>query len=474
MVIFLELLSVAAVAAPPPADAPGSPSAAPAESAAPASGSAPPSTPASAPVPAPSLAPATGRRVLSLADAERNALANQPQILQARAQTRAAYARADEAHSGLYPQVTATANYARGTANFVQRPGALPSNIPVRSRTSFDTFDSFNFGLNATQLVYDFGQTTSSARAAKSSAEAQAESERTTRLSVLLAVRSAHALAWANASLAEVSRRTLANAERHVAQIEGLVRAGARPEIDLAQVRADRANASLAVINAENAYETAKAQLNQAMGVEQDTNYDVSDERIPAVVGEDWDDARLLDSAMTTRPELRTLAKQVEANERQLSSVRGGYGPSLGVSASATEGGRDLTALTWNLSAGANLTWPLFQGGITNARVDEATANLDAARSALSLERQQIRLEIVQAKLSLRAALAAVDAAREVEKNARERLRLADARYQAGAGSIIELEDAEVAEATAAGQVVQADYGLSLARAQLEKGLGRR
>jgi outer membrane protein len=73
----------------------------------------------------------------------------------------------------------------------------------------------------------------------------------------------------------------------------------------------------------------------------------------------------------------------------------------------------------------------------------------------------------------VRAAKVGLDTAKEVATNARERLRLAEARYQAGAGSIIELQDAQVAATTAAGQVVQADFQLSLARAQLLKAVGR-
>ncbi len=38
------------------------------------------------------------------------------------------------------------------------------------------------------------------------------------------------------------------------------------------------ANARVQLITAENNYETAKAQLNLAMGVEMPTNYDVADE----------------------------------------------------------------------------------------------------------------------------------------------------------------------------------------------------
>ena len=89
------------------------------------------------------------------------------------------------------------------------------------------------------------------------------------------------------------------------------------------------------------------------------------------------------------------------------------------------------------------------------------------------LVRQRVRLGVEQARLAVRAAKAAVGAANEAEANAREQLRLAEGRYQAGVGSIIELGDAQIAATTAAAQKVQADYNVSTARAQLLNALGR-
>lgn len=455
-----------------PAPTPSTPGAPPAPPlGAPPSATLPPGVPKERPL----VRTSASGRLVTLAQAEASALAHQPQITQAKAQTRVSYAQADESFAPLLPQVTGTASYGRRTANFVQNPGALPANVPTRSvAPSFNTFDTFNFALTATQLVYDFGKTTGTYHAAQSSAEAQALNEATVRLGVLLDVRTAYALAWANRSLVSVAMETMENSDRHLQQIEGLVHAGARPEIDLAQVRADRANASLQLINAENAYENAKAQLNQTMGVEESTEYDVAAGATAPVDGEDLEERRLVALAVGTRPEMKGLAKQSEADERTLSSAKGAYGPSLNLQTSLTEAGRDLTALTWNWNASANLTWPLFQGGLTDATVRAAEASHDVTRAQIVDQRQKIRLEITQARLSIRGAKAALDAAQEVEVNARERLRLAEARYRAGAGSIIELEDAQVAATTAAGQVVQAEYGLAVARAQLAKGLGQR
>ena len=58
--------------------------------------------------------------------------------------------------------------------------------------------------------------------------------------------------------------------------------------------------------------------------------------------------------------------------------------------------------------------------------------------------------------------------------NARDQLRLAEARYAQGLGSVIELGDAQVAVTAAAAQDVQARFNLSAARAQLMSALGVR
>ena len=84
-----------------------------------------------------------------------------------------------------------------------------------------------------------------------------------------------------------------------------------------------------------------------------------------------------------------------------------------------------------------------------------AQANVDYVDAELETEKLQIRLQVEQAVLTVRAAKASIDAANEALVNAREQLRLAEGRYEAGVGSIIELGDAQVAATAAAAQVVQ-------------------
>jgi len=421
---------------------------------------------------APAVAPAPPSRVLTLAEALRAALARQPQLLQAQAGTRAAAARADEARAPLLPQLSGSASYERTTSNFTPRPGSTLSTAALPS-SSWKTTNYYSFGATLSQLIYDFGQTSGRWRAAQASAAAQRDTESYTVVQVTLGVQSAYFTARAGKDLVSVARDNLANQDAHLRQTEGFVRAGTRPEIDLAQARTDRANALVQLINAENAYETEKAQLNQAMGLEGPTDYEVANDTLPPVEGEDLTIDPLLAEALKRRPDVAALERQARAQELTLRAVTGAYWPALGVSTGLDNAGVSLDSTVWNWSATATLSWNVFQGGLTRAQAQEAGANLDSVQAQASALRQQVRVDLEQTRLAVRASKQTLAAAAEALINARDRLRLAEGRYRAGAGSAIELGDAQVALTTAAAQRVQAEYNLSTSRAQLLRALGR-
>ena len=429
---------------------------------------------AATPIPAPTPTPEPARRVLTLAEATALARDKQPQIHQASAATRAGVARADEALAALLPQVSGSGSYERTTANFALRPGALPPSISSGGTSeSWKTFNYFNLGVGASQLVYDFGQASGKLKSARASAASLRESERTAMAVVIFGVRNAFFQARAAKELVVVASQTLANQKKHMAQTEGFVEVGTQAPIALAQARTDVANARVQLISAENGYDTTRAQLNQAMGVEDSIDYDVSDEHQPAIEGEDASTDVLLREAVKNRPELSALMNQVAAQELTVRSLQGSYAPTLGLSATYSETGAEFSSLTWNAAAFLNLSVPIFLGGLTPAQIREAKANVDVSRAQMDLERQQVRLDVEQARLAVRAAKSLVDAAAEALVNAKDLLSLAEGRYETGLGSIIELGDAQVALTAAEQQSVQADYTLAQARAQLVKALGR-
>jgi|CZKU01.1.fsa_nt_gi outer membrane protein len=420
---------------------------------------------------APRPAGAEGARVLTLAEVER-AAQEQPQVLVARAAASIAQGQADQARAPLLPQVTASAQYTRETGNFASNPNQR--NAGAGAGTSLTTsFDYWQFDVDATQLIYDFGQASQRHAAAQKTAAAQEFAERTTRLQVTLGVRRAYFNARAMKELVGVADETLQDQDRHLVQVQAFVQVGTQPEIALAQQKAAVANAQVLLIGAQSNYEAAKAQLNQAAGLAQGTDYDVADETLGPVGDEDGGLQDLAAKAVAVRPEMATLDAQRQAQEATIGAAQGAFGPTLSAAAGASEVGLAIGELIPNWYGGLVLSVPIFQGGLTKAQVQTAEAGLENVHAQRSVEELQIRLDVDSARLAVRAAKATIPAADDAVTSAREQLTLAEQRYATGVGSIIELNDAQVVYTAAAAQAVQARYGLASARAQLLAALGR-
>ncbi len=395
--------------------------------------------------------PRDNNTVITLSAALTTAKKNQPSLKVARFQTDQANSRAIGARAPLLPQISARAFYVNNSG------------------------DKWNGSVSASQLIYDFGKSSSQWRAAQATAESRMASEKTQELEIAYNVRSAFFNARAQQALVQVARETLANQEKRLQQTQAFVEVGTRPAIDLAQASTDVANARVKLIQAENSYAISKAQLNVFMGIVRDTQYELSDDSLPYIAGEEEPLDILLKEALRSRPELASWENQQRAQELELRSARGSYLPSLEVSTSLSfqnpAQGPDNSS--WDWSAQAGLIWPIFQGGATTAQVRAARAGILEIQAQKESQSQQVVLQVEQAILAIRAAKAEMEASQEAKTNAQEQLRLAQERYRAGAGSAIELGDAQVAFSNASAQRVGAEYSLASARAQLLRALGR-
>jgi outer membrane protein len=408
-------------------------------------------------------------RILGLDEALRIALSRQPQLRQARANTEAAQARVDQARAPLLPQLSGTASWQRTTSERSTTFSIPGVDVGASSRSR----ELYSTGVTGRLLLWDFGQTSGRWRAARALASGQTDAERATRAEVALAVRTTYFDAVAAKALVGVARDTLENTERHLEQVRAFVEVGTRPPIDLVQERTNVANARVQLIQAENGYGTARVRVEQAVGAPDLGPWEIADESLAPVPGEEGPPEPLLAEALSARPEIASLEAQIRGQQLTVRALQGGYGPSVGLSAGPTWSGAEPDDLSYGWNTTVTLTWQLFEGGATRGEVREARANVTALEAQLDQLRQSVRLELEQARLGVRAAQATLAAAGEAAEAARERLVLAEGRYQTGVGSILELQDAQVALTTALGQRVQAELQLASARSQLLQALGR-
>jgi outer membrane protein len=452
-----------------------------------------------------SASAALGQEALTVEDAVRIARKNHPNIGAAQAALQAQRARGQEAASGFWPGATGNFTWNPQTANFVSTPGftrALrssagvftlpdgtvlqcaatasgtpsPNCMPAPQATQVPDYSLFNFwnsGFGLWWNLFDFGRTYYNWRSAKTTFEAQKLTVRATEQQVILDVK----IAFFNAIAAEASVRVAVDAvqtyQRHLDQARAFYQVGARTKIDVAQSVSDLANAELTLARANGNLEAARATLAAALGEDRWRSYTLVEP--PLVDVPLPDEAALFDEALRTRPEPRDLALRAVSYEQARKSARGGFFPSLVLQLGPSWGGTDISHLVTNFSAAVSLTYPLT--GVNPYLVAGQMHEADAARLQL-LEQErgiqnQIKLEAAQAHAAMTTARGELAAAAKLLTAARERRDLAEGRYQAGVGSIIEFSDAQLNFVNAQFQEVQARLDLQTAKARLAHAVGR-
>src|SRR5262249_54202070 len=123
-------------------------------------------------------------------------------------------------------------------------------------------------------------------------------------------------------------------------------------------------------------------------------------------------------------------------------------------------------------SATLAMTWPIFDGGNTIAKIREAKANLGAAELRIKKTALTIAQQVEQARVVVREAAQRIDAAKTAVASARENYRLAQGRVDGPVGTTIRLTHPQL-PLTAAQQTqaqALADYRIGLARLDLAVG----
>jgi outer membrane protein len=232
-----------------------------------------------------------------------------------------------------------------------------------------------------------------------------------------------------------------------------------------------QSEAELAVVRAESTVEQQRAHLASTMGQQQPVVAPLEEVGLPANLAPD--PASFLSLADMQRADLNAAqAQQRSAAQFALSEKRLSY-PTLSAVGTAGEVPfHDHTLHDNYAAAGFNLNIPVFNGGLFAARRSEAELEAQArARDAdeMKLEvNEQVRDGWYQANEAFRS----LDVSARLVVQSKEALRLAQARYDAGLGSIVELNEAQLNETSAEISAADANYNYLARRAELDYAAG--
>jgi outer membrane protein len=412
---------------------------------------------------------------LTLKQAIGIALRKHPSIKQARETVASARYNIGVARAGYLPQVNFVSNYYYGNAfsSTSRRPLTAATGGNISSVSSNAETNYYFYQFQANQLLYDFGKTPGLIDESRANFGQARQDYAGTRQTVVLDARTAYFGYLAAQRAQKVQEETVRQNQELLRQAQGFYKVGLKAKIDVTKAEANLLQAEANLIQAKNNVQLAQVTLMNALGLKSWPYTKVED--VLEVRTQPRSLEALQAEALERRPEIVKNRFQQKFNEAGIQVARAGYFPTF--TSTAAYGWQSVNQPFANLPSnwyvGAAMTFPLFQGLATAYSVNQNKAQLRAAIENRQVLRQNVVKEVDQAYLNVKTGWELIRATKKALEAARENLRLAWGRYQAGVGTIIEFTDAQVQFSQADLNFVQALYNYRVYEAQLDKATGR-
>jgi outer membrane protein len=337
-------------------------------------------------------------------------------------------------------------------------------------RAGLGLFQVIEAGPSFTQTLLNFQQIRAYQIGREGTHQARAD-EQTTREIVVNAVVDQYLQILRALATRDAANSRVALARRLYEQAGELQKTGIGLNIDTVRANVELQNERQNLIDAETLTHTTKYGLAALLDLPRDQDLEVADHLdfydLPALEKE-----ALLNQALVSRPEIRSLNSQQRIAKLSTDSAREQRLPQLDFSGfwfyQGSRFNNGIPAYTYELS----LEFPLFTGG--RIRAEEARAKLEeqhVAENRRQLEAQIVN-EVKSALDELTAARNSVDVANLGLTLAQEEVAQAQRRFAAGVSTNVEVVTAQDALARASDNQIGALYQFNLSRASLARATG--
>lgn len=326
--------------------------------------------------------------------------------------------------------------------------------------------------------------------------EQAVESARSSKISLTNEVKKG----YYNILLAEQSLEVLKESEKSIAETvantEAMYKQGLASEYDLLSAQVQLSNLRPNIVQTENSIKASKLLFRMYLGLPAEVDFvlegsldDFADEVAAATVPTDSVD-------LSANADLRSLEFQAKMLEHQLKLTNASRLPTVAAFSTFLYSGNDnsmnfgeiiggsmggpttpTTKKEWwwqnPLSAGVSISIPLFSGGRNINKAHEIRNSLHQ----LSLQRdyltQSVNVQVESAFNNILAAKEKMNSNEITVRQAGKAYEIAQVRYNAGTGTILELNSSELSLTQAKLNYSQAIYDFLAARADYEKVIGK-
>ena len=419
-----------------------------------------------------SAVPEFRSKKLDLAQCVALALEQNTEIRRAKEEVKRKEGIAIEVRSELLPKVTAQ-------GNFDYQNNSL-SGFLVDS--GFVSSDELNWtaGVRVTQLLFDGGAGLSRTKAARIAQSQSVLLLQNTIDQVMLEVRRTVYAVLVNRSLIDVQDEAVKLREQQLSLQERKFKAGTVTKFNVLTADVELANTMPQLIRARNNKRIAEVQLARVLAL--DYSLEQPDDWSPPVevVGDlPYQPAAVnletsLINAVNNRPDLRATKDELRVQQELIKAAKadafipkivgsGGYDVIQDQSSSSFT--KSLQGPVANITG----TWTLFDGMQTTGRLEQLKAQYAAAEVAVEEKRREIETQVRDAVVKLEEAQEIVVSQQKNVEQARESLRLAEARFNVGAGIQLDIINAQSNLTQAQFNELQGRFDYNVALALLER-----
>jgi outer membrane protein len=377
---------------------------------------------------------------LSVKDAESLALKNNPAISESRLNALASGQVTREVRSSLWPQAYADVTAVDARNNSRISAGGL--NNPI-------VFTRAAGGATVSQLITDFGHTTSLVSSARLQAKADEQNAVATKEDVLLAVDHAFYSALESHAVLRVAEQTVASRQLLSDQVSALTRSKLKSDLDLSFANVNTAQAKLLYLDALNNDKSAIASLSAILGYPSLEQFELISDTDP-LTPPPADIDQLISDAFAKRPEILALEFASESADKLHQADRDQNLPTITALAAVGDSPvRDDRVYGPYAAVGVNVQIPIFNGFLFSAKSREADLRAQAARQKLADLRNRISRDVRTSWLTASTAFDRVNVSDQLLTQANQALDLAQTRYKLGLSSIVELSQAQLQQTQA-------------------------
>ena len=337
----------------------------------------------------------------------------------------------------------------------------------------------YNFNTTLGQPLFTGGFNLATYRSAKVGVDLSKESLEAAKQDLVLQVRVGYFTILRAEKFLAVAEQQVRNFEAQLEVTQAFFDVGIVPKNDVLLAEVNLANARQSLVRAANDLATARASFNILLRREVNTTFEVVDILIHKVFSLSFE--QCLDEALRLRPEVKAAQLNIDQAKENVKIARAGFFPTIRLTGNYNrnadfwmlEGGsKEITSDYWSVQALATFT--VWNWGNTAFKVGENKVKVKQAEDSKIQLIDSVTLEIKNDYLNMLVAEKNIDTAEKSIEQAEENLRMNEERYKYQVATQTDVVNAVTLLAQARTNYYGALSDFNVAKAQLERAMGRK